>query len=275
MIKLNRASNILGKPMNFPTIQSGVIKQIGLLITLLSIAACTSMTERQKPAFNPQLVSSMVFSIENRPELLGAKLKEETISRQVTNNLAQWGYVFNQTDTITYSHRLSVTFGAIKHSSTPAGLSFSAGNSNPRALEFQKADVLPMTCSLMPKENPEQKAELTLEVMAEDYLHLAKLPAPHNELTEELINDVSTSCYNLLSHLQVATQNQPQQDSKTIQPSWIPEIRVEIENDEKQEPMLQQPVKSERHDPKPAPRKKIIIHNQGTPVIFKFGHERK
>ncbi len=241
------------------------------LSTFVSMAAgCTTLSDTKPAAFNPGAVNAMVFHLSDSSKQLRDSLDSAEIVRRVNTNLGEWGYPFASPESADYSHELSMEIGTIRHGSTPVGFSFSAGNSDPRALDFQKAEVLPLTCALTPKGQPEVRAELTMEVMADDYSRSVE----HSKLTDSLVNDISTACFNLLSSLNVKTV-QPTGSDKTLAPSWIPEIRVETEPETANEASkTSSPLQSNKPASSP-PRKRIIIHNQGNPVIFKFGHERK
>ncbi len=88
--------------------------------------------------------------------------------------------------------------------------------------------------------------------------------------------DISTVCYNLLSSLDIKTTAVDLTEKK-LKPSWIPEIRIEVENEIENEVNVndQNSQKSIKVKKKQEARKRIIIHNQGTPVIFKLGPDRK
>jgi hypothetical protein len=91
--------------------------------------------------------------------------------------------------------------------------------------------------------------------------------------TNKLVDHISTVCFNLLSELNWPNKA-PSEPSVGIKPSWIPEVRIETVSD--------RPVESEQADTSDKTvtheidgRKQIIIHNQGSPLILKFGHERR
>ena len=66
-----------------------------------------------------------------------------------------------------------------------------------------------------------------MEVAAGDYL---KNKNESGYLSELLIDDLSTVCFNLLSHLKIKTSiAKSSENKKTI--NWTPKIRVEIEDD--------------------------------------------
>jgi hypothetical protein len=189
------------------------------------------------------------------------------MSKQVTNNLSEWGYQFTSPEANGYTHDISIHIGSIRLGATPTGFSFSAGNSDPRALDFQKATTYPLTCSLIPKGQTEQRAELVMEVMATEYKGSEMISVPKEKMISRLTDDISTTCFNLLSSLNVRTvYNKP--NPNVIKHTWIPKIRVEIEN-------IPDDTANKLNNARAnEPRKRMIIHNQGTPVIFKFGHDR-
>lgn len=219
-----------------------------------------------------QLKSTKCFSGLNTIQLFfGATLQPQAIASQITENLAQWGYNIGSDNSDDYSHSVSIEIGSIKHASTPAGFSFSSGNSTPRSPNFQKADVLPMRCFLTPRNEPSKSAELEVVVNADDYLRYADKAGQQQKLIKLLVNDLSTACFNLLDKLKVKTQTSEKQ-TKSGKPSWIPTIRVEVANDDESSSLVTNDNEGQKITEEP--KKHIIIHNQGKPVIFKFGHER-
>jgi hypothetical protein len=62
--------------------------------------------------------------------------------------------------------------------------------------------------------------------------------------------------------------------------NWAPKIRIGNDTDTEEieaKEMISAPDKNNQSKTtvKKEPRKQVIINNQGSPVIFKFGHERK
>ncbi len=241
-------------------------KSLSLIIFGTSfLISCSSTPEHKGPSFDLSKVNKMAFKFKNNPEFLGQALPQADISKTVTNNLSEWGYQFVDPQSNEYTHDLTIHIGSISFGSTPAGFSFSSGNSNPRSLDFQKATILPLTCSLMPKGQKLQRAELVMQVMAEEYKGSNILPVSSTKMITRISDDISTTCFNLLSSLSIKTiQNKSTTNITT--PRWMPKIRVEIENTVE--------TTNQNKNLNAEPRKRVIIHNQGTPVIFKFGPDR-
>ena len=223
-------------------------------------------------------------SIQIAIEIDNDSLQLDEVKQQVGKNLADWDYPISALDNKPASHLLSALVGKAEYGSTPAGFSFSVGNSDPRALDFQKANVLPITCRLSPINRPEQSAELNMGFSDSEVI------GPTFDI-KALTDHISTVCFNLLQEVNwpVDTSESKHQPKAT---SWMPEIRIETEPEampptnqkssvaEQNPPAL--PSAGSGETPKPitkeinkAGRKVYIIHNQGNPIIFKFGHERK
>ncbi len=217
----------------------------------------------------------MKFHFES-PESFSSAVESKDVAAQVKNNLTEWGYNISVDDTENTDHEIRVQIGAVRRDSTPAGFSFSIGNSDPRALDFQKTKILPITCFLSPKNQPEKSVELTMEVEAGDYL---KNKNESGYLSKLLIDDLSTVCFNLLSHLKIKTSIAKSSENKKTT-NWTPKIRVENDTDTEEieaKEIIFAPdeTNQSKTSVKKEPRKQVIINNQGSPVIFKFGHERK
>lgn len=238
------------------------------------LISCSSTPEHKGPTFDLSQVKKMAFKLEGHPKFLNNALPEAEIRQTVSSNLSEWGYQFIDQESIEYTHDLGIHIGSIRHGSTPAGLSFSSGSSDPRALDFQKASVIPLTCSLMPKAQKLQRAELVMEVLAKEYTGTDIMSVSKEKMITRITDDISTTCFNLLSSLNVKTL-QNESAGKIISPSWIPKIRIEIENIPENTTNSETETSSPKKVISTEPRKRIIIHNQGTPVIFKFGPDRK
>jgi len=245
---------------------------LSFLVTFFVIS-CSSTPEHKGPTFDLSQVKKMAFKFEGHPKFLNNVLPEAEIRQTVSSNLSEWGYQFIDQESIEYSHDLAIHIGSPRHGSTPAGLSFSSGNSDPRALDFQKASVIPLTCSLMPKAQTSQRAELIMEVLAKEYKGTDILSVSEEKMIARITDDISTTCFNLLSSLNIKTL-QNESGEKIISPSWMPKIRIEIENIPEDTTNNKTGTSRPNKAISAEPRKRIIIHNQGTPVIFKFGTDR-
>jgi len=208
-------------------------------------------------------------------EQFGLGLEADELGGQIKRNLSQWQYPFP--DAGPYSHKLDAKIGEVEHGDTPVGFSFSSGNSDPRALDFQKADVLPVSCELRRGDNDALLAQAKSTFSARP-LARSKGKAL---VSEKLIDQIGTACLNLLEDLpRSAEMAQRRAQTGSFKPSWMPDVRVEVK-----EVPVAAPGGGELKPLAPANgddstsnvelKKEIIIHNQGNPVIFTFGHERK
>ncbi len=262
-------------------------KKINVLFFALLVFisfGCSTTAEKKAKVFDSSKVNNILFEFNHNPKFLRAKLPKIEIATQVAKNLVEWGYKINADSSVDYSHVLSIKMGDITHASTPAGFSFGMGNSDPRSIDFQKADVIEMTCYITAKDQPENSAELDASVIADDYLPFVKQNRWHKKLVDMLVNDTSTLCFNLLNNLKIQTEPY-EKNMYSVKPGWFPDIRVEIVNDaepEKDEPASPIENKKDEHSSstesnkiKKTSRKRMTIHNQGSPITIKFGHERK
>ncbi len=268
-------------------------------MSFLYSAGCAPLTESERLLFNPAEVKSLSVVFEKSSIFLGRPLPVKQMQQQIQSNLSQWSYPFSDSSTEASSHSLAIEFGQIKRGSTPAGFSLTIGNSDPRALDFQQADVLTLSCSLFPTGQPDKRTHMTMEIIADDFKNFAQSQSHDDDWIEKLTDNFSTVCFNLLDSLNVK-RTVPEKQTLSS-PDWMPEIRIEIENEQplkkeseqhesiNQEPASESdnkpnqksesnPIQTEIDKPKNSSnpfRKRIIIHNQGNPVIFEFGHERK
>ena len=218
------------------------------------------------------------------------------ITEDIARNLNSWGYPVYappSADDKDLTHRMEARVGKAERKSTPPGLSFNLGNSDPRALEFQRADVIPITCLLSSLDKPGDAIKLSGDFSVETGFNewvgmgSSKTPAAF------YVDRIGTVCLNLLAELKLSKPNQAVQGSSAR--AWIPEIRIEVKDKENAAShpstipvMISEPGKGSV-DAKPSEsviqtetrqdegdrRKQIIIHNRGVPVILEFGYERK
>ena len=255
------------------------------LTALCVLASCSTTTVKTQSALdfrNPGRIEVQVTAED--PAGL-----PQGITTEITQNLAGWDYPVGAKDGQPFSHILKATVGKITHSSTPIGFSFSAGNSDPRSSEFQKADVLPISCVLTSIAHPEQNSELNLG-FAEDKASNVFLGA------DKLADHISTVCFNLLSDVNWPKKAEQHTGSSAIKsPSWMPEIRIETKEvpvgaagqppvpttDRAKAATLEKAQDNKEIEiktvtpPNTQHRKQYIIYNKGAPVIFELGHERR
>ncbi|MCX7098823.1 MAG: hypothetical protein NTV43_13055 [Methylococcales bacterium] len=234
---------------------------ISLLILMLGLPACTPALKKPAIPFNMALVKQISVEI-SQPNSTGNEA-----TSQVAKNLAGWGYPINTSSQQGVSHVLKAIVGEIKEGSTPTGFSFSAGNSDPRALDFQKMRVLPISCELTSVAHPDQNVFLQMDFVAETVF---SKPSQLSEKT--LIDHMSTVCFNLLHELDWPEQSPlAAPASNTLQ--WMPEVRIETISDT----LTTEPAEALGKNVAKASdgRKQMIIHNQGAPIILQFGHERR
>ena len=196
----------------------------------------------------------------------GFVIEAATIAERVRTNLAEWEFPLKPEGP--YSQRLQARLGKIARRETPVGFSFSRGNSDPRAAEFQRADVLPVTCALRDAGSQavliERESTFSAHALDKDVLP--------ERIVDKLVDQIGTACLDVLEN---APQPKTAARTKTalFKPKWMPDVRVEVRE-------IPAAASGSGGSAQPAavgdePKKEVIIHNQGTPVIFTFGHERK
>ncbi|BBL75159.1 hypothetical protein [Methylomagnum ishizawai] len=155
----------------------------------------------------------------------GAKLKD--MAARAARNLGGWGYAV-EAGSGDFSHILEAKIDPVAHKSTPPGFSMSMGDSDPRALEFQKAYVLPVDCVIYPVARPQDRASLYMDFVAKD----TSISDPDS--TRTYVDHISTVCFNLLEDLKIKrTQAAPaaqKAETPANSDTWFPEVRVEVRN---------------------------------------------
>ena len=255
-----------------------MIKQIKTIVSdpsfkciaiLCALTACVPGLEKKQALFDTASVKRIEFNIgKMNPSLLSTTMPQQEMIDRVSGNLAGWGYPVGSKGSEAFSHTLTAEIGSVELSETPPGFSFSVGNSDPRAIDFQKADVLPISCELTSIAHPGQTTYLHMDFAAGN---LFDKQTAHSISADKLIDHISTVCFNLLSELDWPDkpQNQP---ASSLKPSWIPEVRIETVTSPVEAGKAAVPGKTVTGNNEG--RKQIVIQNQGSPVIFSFGHER-
>ncbi|CAD6878509.1 hypothetical protein [Methylomonas albis] len=226
--------------------------------------------------FRPALAETAVDSVkplqaiefglaQDNLQQFATPLDVAAIAERVRANLTEWEFPLAAKGP--YSHRLQAKLGKIAHRETPVGFSFSSGNSDPRASDFQKADVLPITCTLRDAGNQavlvERESTFSAHALDKDVL-----PA---RIVDKLVDQIGTACLDVLEYAPLPKQA-GRVKTELFKPKWMPDVRVEVREVKGAVDAngVAQPAAVGDE-----PKKEIIIHNQGTPVIFQFGHERK
>ncbi len=198
-------------------------------------------------------------------------LNKTELAAQIAKNLADANFQVNKAGENAFSHTLDAKVSRIEHQDTPSGFSFSIGDSDPRGEDFQKADVITVECTLTANRNAREIVKEIMEFSA----NRLKTLKDKNKISDVLTDYISAACYDLLEDLALDESPETQADGGVTvkRPRWMPNIRVEIKNEP--EPAAGTTgEKSGNPEKAEEPRKKMIIHNQGTPVIIKFGHDR-
>lgn len=226
----------------------------------------------------------------------------------VIANLSQWRFPLQTGNGQTYTHTLTVEIGDSKYDQTPVGFSFTSGNSDPRAPGFQKAYVTPIQCRLEANANPKQSEQLAMTFSA------PPASISSQKLQETLADNISSVCFDLLDSLKFLPPATAAQAAATAtQPTWMPSVQIEtvpippLQPKAESLPTAPLPIAAPATIAPPVPattlpmatapkamasptpaaalpapavepeetRKQVIIHNQGTPVIIKFGYDRQ
>jgi hypothetical protein len=283
-----------------------------LLATLigLNVTAC-AVGEKPRPSLSaPERVTDMAFSLspDNFEHSASAGQLRE-LAGTISGNLKSLGYPVSPAPAGRHgpAYRLEARIGKPEKQATPAGLSFNFGNSDPRALDFQKANVLPVTCLLRPPDPAGKPVKLTagysLPADVDALLGTPEKPVP----ADFYVDRIGTVCLNLLAELKI-----PKAAPAGPAPAWVPSVNIEI-RDKPEAPAPAAPTvpAAQAVPAAPAPaapakaggaasappppaetpagnpvttesrvnpedrRKQLIIHNMGTPLILEFGYERQ
>ncbi len=199
-----------------------------LSMTVLLTSCSIGMKPEGVPP-RPETVTGILFQVDkDQLSSRGRAIDTKALAQTVTRNLDTWGFPVSADPDAAYSHVMEPQVGEIVHDgNTPTGFSFSVGNSDPRSLEFQKADVVTVTCTLRGAETrSHENAYLKETFMADEVMK-----GGGKSLFDAYSNHIATACFNLLSQLKIQrSKPDPVESTSTSSSTWFPEVRVEIKD---------------------------------------------
>lgn len=236
-----------------------VLKLVGLELLLLApIQPVSAESAAVVEAIEMVVEEDNLHAI--TPQTNAAQLAE-----RVRTNLQEWQFPLPGNGP--YQYQLRAQLGKVAQGKTPVGFSFSSGNSDPRAVDFQKAVVLPITCKLITTDRQTLVSQQESSFSAASMTQTASTPA----VVDKVVDQISTVCLDTLEHADLP-KKEPRLKAAIFKPKWMPDVRVE---------MMEVPVTNgdktgdKRKAADDEVKKEVIIHNQGTPLILNFGHERR
>lgn len=204
-----------------------------LLSSLLT--GCAIEPGYQGTPIKPESIGKILLQVSPENLSIGGFARSRELAERIGKNLGGWGYPIVAGQARDYSHLMEAAVGGVEKKSTPTGFSFSMGNSDPRALEFQKADVVTVTCTLKSRERPAMKAYLKEDFVANDLLKSGERSNGNPALFDWYVDHIGTACFNLLSELHVKhTPPAPTEPGGTssstggTSSNWFPEVQVEV-----------------------------------------------
>jgi hypothetical protein len=268
------------------------MRLFGLACAVSAALGCSLGAKPQGTPFKPGSITKILLRIPPANLAAGAVARPEELAARIGKNLGGWGYPVATDAAGAYSHVMEAAVSGVEKKSTPPGFSFSAGNSDPRAMDFQRADVVTVTCTLRPKGGGDQ-AYLKEEFVAERLFKSEKSPKNDSALFEAYVDHIGTACFNLLSELKV--KRNPPASSQSA--AWFPEVSLEVKakpaplpsgpiapaatppaapEESGGKPEAEPETSSIRTETRQGPdRKQIVIHNHGAPILLEFGYERR
>ena len=260
------------------------LKDLTKLFSVFCLLIFTSMGSSNVLATNvssydKSSITAIDFKLaDENLQQVGTAQAQKQIAERVIKNLAEWHFPVKQSDNH-YSHTLTAKLDPITHQSTPVGFSFSQGNADPRSPEFQKADVLPISCILKKIGTNEAPLEHKMTFSTQS------LFSNGNQVQDidKLVDQITTTCFNLLDDLKIPVATQSI-EAINFKPAWMPNVQVVVKPVPKLSP---KPINTEKPDekntnvtkpvnePESETDKELIINNQGSPLILHMGHERR
>ncbi|MGH8531435.1 MAG: hypothetical protein ACREV1_01600 [Gammaproteobacteria bacterium] len=125
-----------------------------------------------------------------------------------------------------YGHLLAATVHPLRMGSTPAGFSMSFGDSDPRAQNFQRAELIPISCALVNTRSAREEASLREDKPAPGGDRGVPQEAGSAKGVEPLAGNIGAVCDKLLAELGVVRKVAKSEPSSPADP--VPTVRVEI-----------------------------------------------
>lgn len=231
-------------------------------------------------SYDKSSITAIDFNLDNENmQQFGTVQSKNQIAERVIKNLVEWHFPVKPSDSH-YSHTLTAKLGSITHQNTPVGFSFSQGNADPRSPEFQKADVLPISCSLIKIGANQTGIEHRITFSTQGLFSNIN----QAQVVDKLVDQITTTCFNLLDDLKIPVANNPI-DTINFKPSWMPSVQIVVKPIQKLSPDTINAEKSgtnnsssnaanEANEAEPEIDKELIINNQGSPLTIHMGHER-
>ncbi len=241
-------------------------------ISLIVLSCVIGVTSKTAVAANIEVEKHSITGIkfdlaDDNLAQFGLSLSKQQIAEQVSKNLAEQQFPITQTDSNS-SHSLKAKLDKIDFQKPPVGFSFNTGSGDPRSIDFQKTEVLPITCQLSKQGNHNALIERTMTFSTQSLFGHSN----QSQQSEKLIDQISTACFNLLDELKL-----PKPENKAnitlSKPSWMPSVQVVV----KSIPVTVNsvPTINSHNQANDSDDKEIIINNQGSPLTLHMGVDRR
>lgn len=241
---------------------------IGLIVMTGIIGMTSVTTEAANIEIEKAAITGIKFDLDDdNLSQFGYSLSKQRIAEQVSKNLIEQKFPITLTDSNT-THTLKAKLDKIDYQKPPVGLSFSNGNADPRSADFQKTEVLPITCQLNKIGSNTALIERKMTFSSQSFFSHSN----PSQLLENLADQISTTCFNLLDELKLA--NPDKKTNITLsKPAWMPSVQVVV----KSIPVTINSAPSINHNSEiiDSGDKEMIINNQGSPLTLHMGVDRR
>ncbi len=212
---------------------------------LLLISGCASIPEPSEPInFDYNAIETIEFKLQPLPESKGVSNNTEwteTISTEISQRFAEAGYPVHNSltqKTEPTTHTLNAQVEESKTTQTQPGFSLDFGNSNPRAVNFQKTLSAPINCSLTSTKDPSQSISLKeLKSVPNPFENIGSNRQKINrKLTRFYVENIGSTCHNLLNKIrtkQPAIAKSTKKSADTFSPSIRIETKYKTDNNKK------------------------------------------
>jgi hypothetical protein len=209
---------------------------VSIWLVLFCVGCASPIRQHVDPAFDTTQVSKIgldvaMESLDSQP--LISKISSERIAQGISERFLNAGYpVYPLTASPgdarsrAFSHVLKVRAEGLQTKSTPPGFTLSMGDSDPRSQDFQRAKVIPITCSLQTSGRGEVASRTEDYAAHQGWLQASSLEDPGSEQRRVafFIDNMGATCHELLTALKILPVQARSPESQT---SEKPAVRIE------------------------------------------------
>lgn len=242
------------------------IIHIILCIPLCELSGCAS-TAPQSPAFNPQTPEEILNLPLTVTETGDEADQIDDIDTQARQLLQNSGYPVVESVNDDNGWALHAGVGTPREDTPPPGFTLEIGDPDPRGTQYQKTEIVPVSCTLVNQDTSHMVASYSGKRQAPGARETATTRAAR------YAHYIRSTCARLLNELDIQRTTVAEASD-----TFMPGIRIEALDPVTEQALSSDkastPVSTETVDTNTG-RRKIQVFNQGDTLIIELGHQRR